>query len=119
MIDSDAERSTDSILTTITLADGILLLVLAVEIELEVLHYLLCELRQTVFLHERKHCCLDRCERSRDAEHNAGLTVLQCLLLVGMAEHCQNHTVHSDGGLDYIWSISPVLLRVEVFDFLS
>lgn len=81
VIDCDAERSTDGILTAISLADRVLLFVLAVEIELEIVHYLLCELRKAVLLHERQNCCLDGSERRGNAEHDAGLTAFELLLL--------------------------------------
>ena len=117
MVNGDAERRTDCILTAVSLADGILFLVLAVEVVLEFVHNLLGKFRQTVLLDQRKHCSLDRCKRSRYAEHRAGLAVFELFLLVRVAEHCKYHTVHTYGGFYYIRGICAVLFRIEILDF--
>ena len=55
VIDSHTERRADSILTAVTLTNLILLLVLAVEVELEVVDNLTSLLWQTILLGEGEH----------------------------------------------------------------
>ena len=82
VVDSDTEWCSDRILTTISLTDRILLIILAVEIVLEIVHDLSCKLWKTVLLDERKNCNLDWCERRRNAENHSALSVLKLLLLI-------------------------------------
>ena len=55
VVNGDAVRRADGILTTIALADRILLLVVGVEVEAQVVDNLASLLRQTVFLHQWQH----------------------------------------------------------------
>ena len=53
VVDGDAHRGADGILTTVTLADGVFLLILAHEVGLQRVDDLASLLRQTVFLDQR------------------------------------------------------------------
>ena len=119
MVNGHAERRADGVLAAVALADGVLRIVLAVEIVLEIVHHLLSLLRQAVFVNQRQHGHLDRGKRRRDAQHDAGFAVLKLLDLVGMAQHCEEHTVHTDGSLHAVRNVALVGLRVEVLDLLS
>ena len=63
VVNCNTVRSSDSILATIALADRILFIILATEIEAQHLHDLLGLFRQTVFLHQRQYSELDRRQR--------------------------------------------------------
>ena len=71
VVDGDAHRRANSIRTTVTLADGVFLLVLAHEVELQTVDNLAGFLRQSVFLNQRQHCDLVRCEDGRQLQHHA------------------------------------------------
>ena len=119
MVDGDAERRADGILAAIALADGVLLVVLTVEVELVHIHDLLGVLGQAVLLHERHYRGLDRGDRGGDGKDHAGLAVLELLLLVGVREDGQHHTVDADGGLDHVRSVAFAEFGVEILDLLS
>ena len=119
MIHGDAVRRTDGILTTIALTDRILLIILAVEVELQLVDDLTSLLGQTIFLHQRHHSTLHRSEGSRQLQHHAGLAILEFLLLVSMTHDREEHTIHTDRGLDDIRGIALIGLRIEVLDALA
>ena len=65
VINGDTERRTYCILTTVTLTDGVFLVISDLEVELEFVHNLTCFLGQTVFLDKRHDTILDRCQYRR------------------------------------------------------
>ena len=82
MVNCNAERGTDGILTTVTLSDAVLLIILAVEVILEIIHDALRKLRKTILLDERQHCHLHRSKRCRNAEDNPAFAVFKLLLVI-------------------------------------
>ena len=119
MVHRDAERGTDGILAAVALADAVFLLVLAVKIVFEVVHDLLGYLRQAILLHEGQHSGLDGRERGGNAEYHAAFSVLELLLLIGMAENGKEHAVHADGGLHAVGDIALAGLGIEIGKLLS
>ena len=119
MIHGHAVWSTDGILAAITLADRVLLVILAVEVELQVVDYLAGLFRQSVLLHERHHSQFHRSQCCGQLQYYASLAILQFLLLVCMTHDREEHTVNTDGCLNDIRSVALVGLRVEVFDALA
>ena len=77
MVHSHAERSSDSVLTTVSLADAVLLVILVIEIIFDLINDFLSEFRKAVFLEQWKHSNLDRSERCRNTEHNSGFAALE------------------------------------------
>ena len=119
VIDGDAHRRADGILSSVTFADGVLLLILAHEVELQHVDDLACFLRQAVFLDQRQHCDLVGCKDGRQLQHHALRTVFQLLLGVGVAEHGEEHTVEADGSLDDVRRVALVGVGVEVLELLA
>ena len=70
VIDRDAHRGTDGILSSVTLADGVFLLVLAHEVVLQAVDDLAGLLRQTVFLDQRQHGDFVRRQDGRQLQHH-------------------------------------------------
>ena len=70
-------------------------------------------------LNERQHRGLDRRERGGDAHHDAGLSVLELLLVQGVRQDGEHHAVHADGGLDHVRGVGGAFLGVEVLDLLA
>ena len=114
MVDSDAIRSADGILTAVTLADSVFLLIVCREIKLEVVDNLAGLFGQSVFLDKRKHGTFDRSQRRGQVKDDAGVAALEFLLLVARAEDTQEHAVDADRGLDDIGRIALVELGVEI-----
>ena len=114
MVNGDAVRRTDGILAAIALADGVFLVVFAVEVELEVVHNFACLLRQSVFLDEREHGELHWGEGCWQLEDYTGFSVFELFFLVAVAHHAEEHTVDTDRGLDDVRDIALVGLWVEV-----
>lgn len=114
-----AEWSTDGILTTIALSDRVLLVVLAVEVELQVVDNLASLLWQTVFLYQWHYGKLDRSKSCWQLQYYACFAILELLLVVCVAHDREEHTVDTDRGLDNVWSVALVGLRIEVFDALA
>ena len=81
MIHGDAERSSDCILAAVALSNAVLVFVLAVEVVLEIVHYLLGNLGKAILLYQRQHGGLYWCQGCRYAQDNASLAVLQLLLV--------------------------------------
>ena len=96
VVDSDAVRSTDCILTAVTLADCIFLFIVCCEVELKLIDNLACFFRKTVFTDKRQHGAFHRCERCREVKHYAGVASGKLFFLVRGAEHAQEHTVNTD-----------------------
>src|SRR3712207_5500074 len=100
MIYRYAERRADSILTTVSLANGIFLFVVRIEVELEIVYNLAGLLWQPVFLHKWQYGALHRCKCFRQLQHHARLSILQRFLGIGMTHHAEEHAVYTDRGFD-------------------
>ena len=119
MVYGHAVGSTDGILTTVTLADGVLLVVVCIEVELQVVDNLASLLWQTVFLYQWHYGKLDRSKSCWQLQYYACFAILELLLIVCVAHDREEHTVDTDRGLDNVWSVALVGLRIEVFDALA
>ena len=119
MVYGDTERRTYRVLTTVTLTDRVFLIVRHLEIKLQQVQDLACFLGQSVFLDKRHDTCFDRSEYRRKVQHDAGVAAFQRLLLITRAHDAQEHTVHTDGGLDDIRRIGLIELRVEILNLFA
>ena len=68
MVHGDAEGSADGILTAVSLADAVLLVILAVEVKLQVVDDIAGNLRQPVLLDQRQYCKFHGSQHGRNAE---------------------------------------------------
>ena len=118
-VDGDAVGRADGILTAVSLADGVLLVVGDVHGELEGVDNLMCLLGHTVFLDEREDGELDGCEDGGELEHDAAIATFELLLGVGTGHDGEEHTVYADGCLDDVWHVALVGLGVEILDLLA
>lgn len=116
IIHSYAIRSTYSVLTTITLADSILLIIVSVEVELEIVYNLASLLWQSVLLYKWQHSELGRSECRWQKKYNTCLTILELLLTIRVTHNREEHTVDTDRSLDYIRSVRLLGLWIEVLD---
>ena len=82
MVDRDAIGRSDGILPAVTFADGVFFVILAVEIEAQVVEDLTCLFRQAVFLDEREHSQLDRRQARRQFQDYALFPILQFLFRI-------------------------------------
>ena len=119
MVNGDANRGTNGILTTVAFADAVLLVVLYVVVELEEVLNFARLVRETVFLDERHDARLDRSEGGRKREHDTAVATFERLLLVGGAHDRKEHTVNADGSLDDIRGVALLGFRVEIFNLLA
>ena len=119
MVYCDTIRSTDGILTTVTLADAVFLIILAVEMELQVIHNLTRLLGQAVFLHQRHHGQFHRSQSSRQFQHDTSFTTFQCFFCISSTHNAKEHTVHTDRCFNNIRSIAFVQFRIEILDTLA
>jgi len=102
VIDGNAERCSDCILTTVTFTDTVFFVVLDVVVELEQVFNFMGQFRQTILFHQRKNSGLYRSQCSRNAQHGTCLAIFQLFLFVGGRKNLQYHTVYADRGLDDI-----------------
>ncbi len=119
VVHGDAEGGSDSILTAIAAADGVLLVVLQHVLMLEEIHDFASLLGQAVFLDQGEHGSFVGSEHGGEVEHGAGGTVGEGLVLQRMAENGEEGAVHTDRGFDNIGSVALVELAVEILEFLA
>lgn len=119
MVDGDAVRCSDGVLTAVAFADRVFLVVAGREIELEVVDNLAGLFGKPVFADKRKNRAFHRGERFGKMEHYARVAPFELLFLVARAEHTEEHTVDADRGLDDVWSVALVELGVEILDVLA
>ena len=119
LVDSHAIRTTNGVHTTIALAYLVLLLVLAVEVETKLLHDFLCLLGHSVLLGKGEDGQLNRCQGSRQLQHDTTFAIGQLLLGIGVAHNTEEHAVDTDRGLDDVRSIALTGLRIEVLNLLT
>ena len=119
MIDCYTVRSTNSILTAITLTDTILFVILAMEVELQAVNNLTGFFRQTVFLYQRHNRQFHRSQSSRQFQNHTAFTILQLLFAIRCAHDTKEHTVNTDRSFDYVRSIRLIQFRIEIFDALA
>ena len=119
MVYSYAVRSTNGILTAVTLADGVFLVVLAMEVELQVVDDFACLFGQSVFLYQRHHSQLHRSQGSGKFQYYARFTILQLLFTIGSRHDAEEHAVYTNRGLDDVRGIAFVGFRVEILDVLA
>lgn len=96
VVDGDAVRGTDGILAAVAFTDGVFLVILAVEVEAQVVHDGTCYFGQSVFLDQRHDGQFYRSQCGRQAQHYAGFAVLEFLLAVAVAHDAQEHAVNAD-----------------------
>ena len=118
-VDGDAERRTDGILPTITLADRILLVVNDVEIVFEFVDDFLRDFGHAVLLDERQDGRLDGSQCRGQAQHHTRIAAVELLLGIGRRHDLQEHAVDADRRLDDIGHVAFARLGVEVLDFLA
>src|SRR3712207_1400162 len=120
MVNRYAERCTHGVLTTVALTDGILgIAIMSVEMELQLVHDLLGQFGQSVFLIQWEHGTLHGGQCLGQLQYDAALAILERLLAVRVTEHAEEHTVHADRSLDIVRHIALVLLGVKVLDTLT
>ena len=119
MVHRDAVRRTDGVLAAVTLADAVLLVVLAIEVELEVINDIPCNLRQPVLLDQRQYCKFDRRKHRRYTEHDPLLPVVQLFLAVGCGEHGQEHPVETDGCLYDVRGVAFPCLWIKILNLAA
>ena len=119
MIDGDAVGRSDGILSAIALADGVFLVVLAVEVEAQVVDDFTSLFGQSVFLHQRQHGQFHGRERSRQFQNGARFAVFELFLVVGVAHDREEHPIDAYRGLDDVGHVALVSLRVEILDLLA
>ncbi len=96
VVDGDAERCADCILTAVALADGILFVVVGGEVKLEIIDNLAGFFGKSVLAHEGHHGALHGSQGSREVEHHARVAALEFLFLIGRREYGKEHTVNAD-----------------------
>ena len=119
VVDGDAERRADGILTTVTTTDGIFVLILHHEVLLQHVEDLLTDFRQTILLDQRQHSNLDGGQLRGQTQQRARGTVLERLLGIGMAEDREEHAIDTYGGLDDVRHVVFVDFGVEVAQLLA
>ena len=105
LIHGYAEGAADCVHTAVALANLVLLLVLAVEVEAQVVHNLLCLLGHTVLLGQGEYGQLDGSQCCGQVQDGTCLSVGQLLLFVAVAHDGEEHAVYADRGLDNVWSV--------------
>ena len=96
MVDGDAERRADGVLTAVALAYAVLLVVVRGEVEFQVVDNLACLLGQTVLLNKRHDGALDGSEGLRQVQDHTLVAAFELLLLVTGAKHAEEHAVDAD-----------------------
>ena len=97
VVNGNTEWSTDGILTAITLTDGILrIAIVSVEVELQLVNNLMCQLWQTKLLIQWEYGTLHWSQCLWQAQYYTCLTILKLLLAVRVAHHAEEHTVYTD-----------------------
>ena len=119
MIHSDAIRSTDGILTAITLTDAVLFIILAMEVELQIIHDFTRFFRQTVLLDQRHDSQFYGSQCCGQFQNDTSFTVVQLFFRISSTHDAQEHTVYTDGCFNNIRSITFVQFRVEIFNTLA
>ncbi len=115
----NAKRSTDLVLTAVSLTDGACLVVVNVKILAEVVKYLLCALGK--LLGKRKHRCLEGSEERMQVKHRS-YVVLFCIndfFVVSVNEECKSYAVSSERRLNYVRNVLFVGLGIEVHHILT
>ena len=82
MVNGHTVRCTNGILTTVALANGVFLIVVCVEVELQVVHNLASLFRQTILLQQGQHGQLNRSQWCGQFQHYAGFAVLKLLFAI-------------------------------------
>ena len=119
MVDGDAVGRAHGVLAAVALADGVLFVVGALEVELEAVHNLACLFGQSVFLDERHYGQFGGREGCGQVQHGARLAVFEFFFFKAVAHHREEHAVHADTCLDDIRRVALVAFGVEVFYFLA
>ena len=119
MVDGDAVGRAHGVLAAVALADGVLFVVGALEVELEAVHNLACLFGQSVFLDERHYGQFGGREGCGQVQHGARLAVFEFFFFKAVAHHGEEHAVHADTCLDDIRRVALVAFGVEVFYFLA
>jgi len=119
MIDRHTVRSTNSILTAITLTDTIFFIILAMEMEFQVINNLTGLFRQTVFLYQRHNRQFHRSQSSRQFQNNTAFTIFQLFFAIRCTHDTEEHTVNTDRSFNYVRSIRLVQFRIKVFNTLA
>ena len=118
VVHRDAEWRTNRVLATVAAADGVLLVVLHVVVELKLGEHLAGLLGESVLFDKRQHRGFDGRQGKRDGHNRALAAVFERLLAERAAEHGEEHAVESDGGLEHVRHVALLRLRVEVAQFL-
>ena len=118
MVYRHAEGRTDSILTAVALADGVLLIELAVEVELQFVVDSTSLVIKAVLAHQRQDGELDGSKGSRQAKHRALLSSLQSFLLEGATDEAEEHTVYPDRCLYDVGHVALTEFGIEVLHLL-
>ncbi len=123
MVDRNAERRTDGILTAVAPSDRILLIVLAPEFEFQVVDDPAGLFRKAVLLDQRQHGKLHRGQHRRDSQYHADLFLPVCrfhfLLKIGSRDHLEEHPVKADRCLHHIRHIRFIQIGIVIRDLLA
>ena len=90
----DAERSTDLVLTAVTLADGACVVIFDHEIPGKLLKDLF-----SLFVKlfgKRKNSSLDRSESRMEMKNDAGILIVDLFLVISLAEDCKEQTLNAE-----------------------
>ena len=119
VVDGDAVRRTDGVLATVAFADGVFLIILAVEVEAQVVEDFAGLFGQAVFLDQRQDGQFDRSQAGGQPQHDTLFAVIEFLFGVGRREDGQEGAVGGtfqltvDGDLFKVTVSLPVLTVEE------
>ena len=102
MIYCDTEWGTNGILAAVTLADAVLFVIGAFEIEFKFIHYFARFFGQSVFFYQRQNGCLDWSQHGRKFQHHAAVAAFEFLFGVGGCHNRQESTVNADRCFNHI-----------------
>ena len=122
VVDSNTERSTDSVLTAVAFTDRVFLVVLTVEIVFQQVHHFLRFFRQPVFLHQWHNSHLYRGQSCRQAQYDTGIlfaVFAQVFFAISSRHNLQEHSVYTDRGFDHIRHIRFVQFGIEILNLFT
>src|SRR5581483_4555799 len=118
VVDRDAERRSDLVLTAVAATDRARLVVLHREVRAELRVDLLRLLGVAALPEKREHGGLHRREARVEAEHGARLA-LDFVLVVRVDQERERRAIGASGGLDDVWDEALPRLVVEVREVLA
>ena len=119
VIDRDAVGRPDGILTAVTLTDGVLLVVLAAEVEAQHVEDLFGLLGQPIFANKGQNGQLNGRQRGGELQYDAGVAPFEGLFGVCPGQYAEEQAVDTDRGFDHIGRVARPQLCIEILYLLA